>query len=193
MPDLNIIDTLNLPAEPWKNGGGTTREIAQAGGPDGFAWRLSIAEVSREGSFSHFPGMSRILTVIEGDGLKLVSPAKAHDVPPYTPFAFSGDINMRSVLPAGPIRDFNVIFDPQRIKADVCVITGQTDNGIGPGNAGVCAVYALSGPCQCDGIMMKEGNCALFENKSVQVALPDHSKALCVQLLACAKKNHRVG
>ena len=43
---------------PWKNGAGRTTEIAvhPAGAAlDAFAWRVSIADIERDGPFSRFP------------------------------------------------------------------------------------------------------------------------------------------
>lgn len=45
---LEFFDLANVPATPWKNGGGSTRELAcwppataAAGGMDSFGWRVS--------------------------------------------------------------------------------------------------------------------------------------------------------
>ena len=43
----------SIPAAPWKNGGGVTRQIAQSGPGDPF-WRLSIAVWKKTGRFPVF-------------------------------------------------------------------------------------------------------------------------------------------
>ena len=51
-----------LPATPWKNGGGTTQEIAgwpAGAGLDAFGWRVSIACIAASGPFSVFAGIDR--------------------------------------------------------------------------------------------------------------------------------------
>jgi len=58
MGDLTFIDADELIAVPWKNGGGITRESAQRVAPDGFAWRISLADVERQCDFSSFPALS---------------------------------------------------------------------------------------------------------------------------------------
>ena len=69
---MQIIRFADLKAEPWRNGGGVTREIArQASADGGWDWRLSIADVTKAGDFSPVPGMERVLTVIEGELLLL--------------------------------------------------------------------------------------------------------------------------
>ena len=68
---MKIIRFANLATAPWKNGGGVTREIARLDSDGAMVWRLSIADVAVEGPFSKFAGMQRILTVIEGAGMRL--------------------------------------------------------------------------------------------------------------------------
>lgn len=57
---------------PWRNGRGSTLEIARepAAGDD-FAWRLSLADIDRDGAFSPYPGYRRALLLIAGNSLQL--------------------------------------------------------------------------------------------------------------------------
>ena len=73
MTHTTILPTAFTTA-PWKNGGGVTHEIAKSEEDGAWLWRLSIAEVATDGPFSAFLGLSRILTVIEGEGLQLHLP-----------------------------------------------------------------------------------------------------------------------
>jgi environmental stress-induced protein Ves len=105
-------------AMPWKNGQGTTREIAREPAEGDFLWRLSIAEVAASGDFSLFPGYDRTITLIEGAGMRLAfeeAPAKAI-LNRFVPFAFSGDWHCRCSLVAGPVRDFNLMVDRRRAQ-----------------------------------------------------------------------------
>lgn len=79
---------------PWKNGLGSTLEIAtdaaEAGAP--WSWRLSFADVPARAAFSSFPGIDRHLAVLEGDGLVLERGAARIAVPREgTAFAFAGE------------------------------------------------------------------------------------------------------
>jgi len=58
---------------PWRNGLGTTVELLKQDLPDeaGFAWRLSMADVTTDGEFSNFSGYDRTLLLLEGNGLTL--------------------------------------------------------------------------------------------------------------------------
>ncbi|WP_339415511.1 MULTISPECIES: HutD/Ves family protein [unclassified Pseudomonas] len=105
---------------PWKNGGGSTEEIARDAGVDldGFGWRLSIADIAQSGGFSIFAGYHRVITVIKGAGMVLtVDGEEQRGLLPLQPFAFKGDSQVECRLITGPIRDFNLIYSPQRYHA----------------------------------------------------------------------------
>src|SRR6185295_12572572 len=86
-----------LPVMPWKNGGGSTCEIAcwPPGAKLGdFGWRVSIATMAAAGPFSVFEGVDRSIMLLAGDGVRLQSDDGAIDHrldTPHQPFAFSGD------------------------------------------------------------------------------------------------------
>ncbi|MDG1581610.1 HutD family protein [Pseudomonas sp. GOM6] len=66
----HLIDLEQLPTTPWKNGGGSTRQLAIAppdAGLDDSAWRISCARVASTGPFSLFPGIQRSLALLEGN------------------------------------------------------------------------------------------------------------------------------
>ena len=104
-----------LPTMPWKNGGGVTREIAclPAGSSvQDFHWRLSIAEIAASGPFSAFAGIDRVITLLEGDGVRLHSASAGIDHllnVPLVPFAFSGDVALDCDLLGSACQDFNVM------------------------------------------------------------------------------------
>jgi uncharacterized protein len=110
---------------PWKNGGGTTREIAvwpPGAGMDTFVWRISVADIATDGPFSAFPGIDRQIVLIDGAGVHL----QAHDdsfghrlVRVGEPFPFSGDTAVHATLVDGPTRDFNVMTRRDRCRAEV--------------------------------------------------------------------------
>lgn len=124
---MEIIRYAELRAEPWRNKGGVTRELAShpkaASAQDGaWDWRVSIAEVSKVGAFSTFPGMDRVLTVIDGELLLLTVDGAEHPLEKYRPFRFSGDADTASALPTGDIRDLNVITRNGAFKGYTSII-----------------------------------------------------------------------
>lgn len=99
---------------PWKNGGGSTTEVAVS--PDGagieaFDWRISMAVVAADGPFSEFPGIDRTLSILDGAGLVLTGlaggPVRLERA--TEPFGFPADAAVSAALVDGPITDLNVM------------------------------------------------------------------------------------
>jgi environmental stress-induced protein Ves len=114
---------------PWKNGAGRTTEIAvhPAGAAlDAFDWRVSIADVARDGPFSAFPGVDRTLVLLEGAGMRLAGAEDAASLTtPFVPHDFRGDEAVDCTLVAGPCRDFNAMFRRGRGHGSVAVVRGS--------------------------------------------------------------------
>ena len=122
MTRLTVLRAADYPRMPWKNGGGSTEEITRDAGVglDAFGWRLSIADIEASGGFSVFAGYQRIITVLQGAGMTLdVDGVLTEALLPGDPFAFSGDSQVSCNLLDGPIRDFNLIYAPQRYRASL--------------------------------------------------------------------------
>ena len=167
---MNILTPADFTTSAWKNGGGITHEIARAEDARGLIWRLSIAEVASDGPFSRFEGLSRILTVIEGAGLVLDTPDGPLAAKPLVPLAFSGDTPVDSRMVAGPIRDFNVIYDANRIKATVTVRQGS--DFVPPSKARQIALLCLKGQMIADGQTVAQGSVLLAEPVPANLILP---------------------
>jgi environmental stress-induced protein Ves len=122
-----------LPAVPWKNGGGTTRQIAcwpPAAGLDDFEWRVSMAAVAASGPFSRFPGVDRHILLLSGDGMRLRADDGSFDHrldKPCVPFAFPGDVAVQSDMLGGVSHDFNVMVRRGRYRAQVRVLDDGCD------------------------------------------------------------------
>ena len=120
MSQMQVLRAQGYPRMPWKNGGGFTEEITRDSGEglDGFGWRLSIADIEESGGFSSFTGYQRIITVLEGDGMRLLVDGQAsRPLLPFDAFAFAGESQVSCKLLGGAIRDFNLIYSPQRYRA----------------------------------------------------------------------------
>lgn len=115
-----------LPVTPWKNGGGSTQEIAcwPAGATlENFAWRVSIARIASSGPFSDFPGVDRIITLLDGDGVHLHGAGVDRRLDrPLEPFAFPGDVAIDCTLLGNASSDFNVMTRRERMAADVRIL-----------------------------------------------------------------------
>ncbi|MNF79341.1 hypothetical protein D3C84_615530 [compost metagenome] len=120
MSQSRSLRAVDYPRMPWKNGAGSTLEIARDAGDglDGFGWRLSIADVGESGGFSAFTGYQRVITVLEGSGMRLeVDGQASRDLKALDAFAFDGGSVVQCELIDGPIRDFNLIYSPKRYAA----------------------------------------------------------------------------
>ncbi len=126
------FERATLPATPWKNGGGVTREIVcqpPGAGVDAFDWRVSIATIASDGPFSAFPGVDRVITLLEGGGVHLTSEADAIDHrldTPLQPYAFAGEARIHARLLAGDCDDFNVMTRRATCRAWVTVLREAT-------------------------------------------------------------------
>jgi uncharacterized protein len=116
-------------AMPWKNGGGRTLEIAtQPPGTDlaSFAWRISVADVERDGPFSAFAGVDRTLVLLAGRGMRLTGAGAPMDVrAPYEPVAFAGEASLQCALVDGPTRDFNLMVRRAEAQGEVRVVRAK--------------------------------------------------------------------
>ncbi|MDF3836776.1 HutD family protein, partial [Cupriavidus basilensis] len=93
-----------LAPQPWKNGGGVTREIAawpEGAGMGDFQWRVSVADIAADGPFSAFPGIDRQIVLLEGAGVRLQADDGSFDHRLDTvgaPFAFAGERGVQATL-----------------------------------------------------------------------------------------------
>jgi environmental stress-induced protein Ves len=155
MISLKVLRAKDYPRMPWKNGGGSTEEITRDAGTglDGFGWRLSIADIGESGGFSTFAGYERVITVLQGDGMTLsVDGQNTRPLLPLDPYAFSGESKVACALLDGPIRDFNLIYAPQRYAARLQWLSGEQRFF---SSAGTVSVFSIS-----DALELKVGNSA---------------------------------
>jgi environmental stress-induced protein Ves len=130
---LHRFDVQDLPAMPWKNGGGVTREIVclpPGASMNDFDWRVSIAHIASDGPFSAFPGVDRVITLLSGAGVHLRS--EDEDVnhrldTPLAPFAFAGEAPIHARLLAGDCHDFNVMTRRSVCRATLQVLRSTCD------------------------------------------------------------------
>ena len=115
-----IVRFAELSCVPWRNGGGVTREVAVGGsGGQHFNWRISIADVNVPGPFSAFPGVDRIITLVDGERMDLVIDGVEHVLGLDEPLSFDGASQTSCMLPSGPTRDLNVMTRRGRHSAAV--------------------------------------------------------------------------
>ena len=119
-----VIPANEYRRERWRNGLGWTREIhahAMAGSPDDWAWRLSIAEIEQDASFSAFPGIDRELVLLAGNGLRLrFADGEVRELhPPHDKLRFAGERAVTGELLDGPTQDFNLMWRRDLVDAQL--------------------------------------------------------------------------
>lgn len=146
-----LISQNQFKITPWKNGSGVSAEIAispkDTDFRDGnFKWRISSARIEDETEFSKFPGYSRILTVLSGEGLIL----NDQEVAPFEVFEFEGEEHIECVPLSGPVEDLNVIFlrDRYRCSMKLLHITNEKEFLI---EGGIHFFLPLSSPVNING------------------------------------------
>ncbi|MGO8998715.1 MAG: HutD family protein [Polyangiaceae bacterium] len=111
---MRKLDATSYRTMPWKNGGGTTTEIARSpevGSIDDFDWRLSMAQVGASGPFSRFPGVDRSIAILEGEGFLLVVEGRGETRLDRgaAPLSFPADVDISATLVGGSTEDLNVM------------------------------------------------------------------------------------
>ena len=133
----------DVPASPWRNGGGVTRELACWPEANDWRWRVSVAEVESSGPFSRFDGVQRWFAVLSGAGVRLNLHGQAHELTRASePFAFDGAAAVDCELLAGATQDFNLMVRGAGACAKLQRIRGTQRFAVRAGTT--VAVYAVA-------------------------------------------------
>lgn len=172
---IHFYDSSSLAVSRWRNGGGETREIISfPPAADPFSWRISIATLAADGAFSLFPGVDRVITLLEGEGVELAANGKpAHRLIRNQPFAFSGEQQIDCRLTGGVSKDFNVMTRRETHRAEVRVIS----DGFSPRAEEAGVVYVLAGEWITGELRLRQGQGVWWE-KNAEPLAPASSDAL---------------
>jgi uncharacterized protein len=153
-----------VPATPWKNGGGTTRELVVWPNAANWVWRVSVADIVQNGPFSQFEGVTRWFAVLAGAGVTLAVDGQRHTLTQSSgPFCFDGTLQTECELLGGPTQDFNVMCQLSASKSHsacsslVRRVTG--DLNLNSEKSKMIAFYAI-----------KTGTIARFDSRTVKIA-----------------------
>lgn len=115
MKGVSVQRIGDIPAEPWKNGGGLTRTLARGKN----AWRVSLASIDQDGQYSRFPDTTRLSVILRGAGVILRRPGAVVELPPLIPGVYDGDAVWDACLIEGPCVALNVMArtDAHRVSA----------------------------------------------------------------------------
>ena len=170
MTNHRVLSPADYRRMPWKNGGGHTSEIAvhpEGAGTAAFVWRVSVADVTKDGPFSRYPGVDRTLVLLAGNGVRLEGAGDPLDLRmAYEPVKFTGEAEVDCVLTDGPVRDFNLMVRRDAATGEVIVVR-ESGQAIVPAQAYVC--FAAAGAHEC-----------LIAGYPPLVVAPEHSLVVLV-------------
>ncbi len=109
-----VVALDSIQPQPWRNGGGTTRELWTDSWQNTIntTWdiRISVANIASDGLFSVFEGVERWFTVLEGAPLNLIIEGVAQTVKKGDPpICFSGNAKTHCELSNGATSDLNLM------------------------------------------------------------------------------------
>jgi len=180
----SIIRGHDCPIAPWKNGMGTTREIAvqpSLPGTDDFLWRVSVAEVNSAAPFSSFPGIDRHIALLDGVGFRMTLDGdRTHALDtPFKPFAFAGESTVAVALIDGPTRDFNLMVRRFGACGDVVALDEPGLHRLEPD---VVLVYAARGDIGTSDGVLQAGDAWLSGSSPSRVTLHHGAVALVIHV-----------
>ncbi len=135
-------------AQPWRNGGGVTRELLAW--PPGGSWiaRVSVADIVRDGPFSAFDDVERWFAVLTGAGVLLGEPARSVQRGDEV-LRFAGESAPACCLIDGETRDLNLM-----VRRDAAsgwmrrlppAVAPLHHADLAPAAAALCGVFTVGG------------------------------------------------
>jgi environmental stress-induced protein Ves len=150
---------------PWKNGLGSTTEIARFPPEGDFDWRISVARVTADGPFSKFPDCDRVILALDGSGMRLTHEESGLHVTlgVLEAWAFSGDWTTSCALRGDAFRDFNVIVRRAAFSAEVEVL--RVDEPLAVEFRASGLLYCVDGACDVEQRTLAAGETLLLERE----------------------------
>lgn len=147
-----MIETIRKPnfiEGRWLNGAGVSWDIASeppGAGLQDFDWRFATALIERDAPFSVFPGVDRIITLIDGGGfnLDIEGTGRISINQPHVPTPFPGDESVVCRVPGRPSMVLNLLLARGRVTAEVSILRAGAQIEIECDGALILA-FALSG------------------------------------------------
>ncbi len=190
MSGISLLAAAGRATQAWKNGGGTTSEVAiypPGSGYDDFDWRLSLADIRASGPFSRFDGVDRLLAVTHG-ALRLAIADEApvllaaHDAPR----AFSGDVAVHAgPCDDAPVKDCNLMVRRAFGKGRMCWVGGRASLGPRRRAGGMRLLLAPRGGalrCGAERVELTSGDAATVEYPG-RIDLEGEQKLLFIEIV----------
>ncbi|GAT75052.1 HutD/Ves family protein [Microbacterium hydrocarbonoxydans] len=151
---------------PWRNGGGQTSEIAVAPAASAnreFDWRLSIARIDRDGDFSAYPGVDRLLMPLSEGGLELLVDGVRRSIPRFDVIRFPGEADVSAAGVTAPSLDLNVMVNREFGTASLACQVVERVHLVGGRSGEVTAIIALDGDLRVSGERLEREDAVLSD------------------------------
>jgi uncharacterized protein len=183
---LRILRNADYPSRPWKNGGGTTRDILVSppgAALDEFDWRLSLAQVDRDGPFSRFDDVDRTLVLLSG-AMTLHEPDRRIELVRGEPVEFPGERAIEAKVQGGATLDFNVMTRRGRALHSVRREIFSTSANVEAIDESTVVLFALEDGLRVEGEVLNAHDTAVIVEQSAVVGVAkDPGVALVVRIV----------
>jgi environmental stress-induced protein Ves len=178
----SILRECDTPSVAWKNGQGSTRQLAifpADAGNDTFLWRISVATVDSAAPFSRFPGVDRQIALLYGDGFTMTLDRRQRHalVTPFEPFAFPGEAMVEVELAGGATQDFNLMLRREKAIGRIDIWRGDSEHTTGHDMA---LLYCATGQCTTPDGVLTAGDSWLSPVEGARLALSHDGIVLAV-------------
>lgn len=181
-----ILRSVDYVARPWKNGGGTTRDIAVSppgASLDAFDWRLSLAQVDRDGPFSRFDHVDRTIVLLSG-AMTLHERDGRIDLVRNEPFAFAGERAIEATVAGGSTLDFNVMTRRARASHTARRELFSKQAHVETRAGSTVVLFALERGLMVDGEQLEVHDTAIITAQRISVApAADCAAALVIEIV----------
>ena len=158
---MHLCRLQDAAAQPWRNGGGVTRELLAWPASDNWLLRVSVASIDRSGPFSAFPDVDRWFAVLEGPGVKLDLPEGELTLRPGSaPAHFQGEAAPMCHVLGGATRDLNLMSRRSAGRASLSPAEGGSERADGWRWRGLYAAEALTLEVQGVAVALQAGTLA---------------------------------
>ncbi len=148
---IEVIRARDYREQPWKNGGGLTREIAVAFSDDrdkSVLWRVSLATIDRDGPFSEYRGYDRTIVALDAAPVELDVDGKSIVLERWQPHEFRGEARVACRLRGGAARDLNAMTLRDAFVHDVEIVTSRQRFVLEDDE--IAFVYAIDGAAEVE-------------------------------------------
>jgi uncharacterized protein len=149
--------------QPWKNGGGLSREIAAFVSEGTMLWKVAVATIARNGPFSDFHGYDRTILALDGGVVTLHVEGGTITLERGEPFPFAGELDVTASLAGDAARDLNVITLRAEFIHDLEIVTGMQRFALDEDD--VALVYAVEGSVAVDGKPCPAGDTIVVQDE----------------------------